>query len=104
MMQERQNKTGARTKPAPKAPAKGSKADALRACVQHRNRTAILGPAGDVVADRNWAFLAVRDRPHPRGIDAARGEEGAHRLCTPRAQRNIVFAGAALVGVAFDGE
>src|SRR3954447_24157043 len=88
----------------PPAPAKFSKPDTLRACVQHRHRAAVLGPAGDVIADRNRAFLAVGDRPHPRGIDAARGEEGAHRRSTPRAQRNVVFAGAALVGVAFDGE
>ena len=38
------------------------------------------------------------------GVDAARGEIGANRLGAAGAERNVVFAGAALVGMAFDGE
>src|ERR1700682_808832 len=72
--------------------------------VQNRDRTAVLRPARNVVADRDRAFLAVGDRPHPGGIDAARCQESTNRLGTPRTQRDVVFAGAALVGMAFDGE
>src|SRR3984885_5632700 len=89
----------------PKAPAKIlGQPNPLRTGVQYRDGAAILRPARDVVTDRDRAFLAVGDRPHPAGIDAARGEEGANRLGAPRPQRDVVFAGAALVGMAFDGE
>src|SRR5947209_3672081 len=76
----------------------------LRAGVQHRDRTTVLRPARDVVADRDRALLAVGDRPHPRGIDAARGQEGANRLGTAGAERDVVFARSALIRMAFDGE
>ena len=36
--------------------------------------------------------------------DAARGQIFAHGLRPARAERDVVFAGAALVGVALDGE
>ncbi len=36
--------------------------------------------------------------------DAARDQIFAHRLRAAGAERDVVFAGAALVGVAFDGE
>src|SRR5471032_119601 len=94
-----------KTKPAPEGAGKTlRKPQGLRAGVEDRNGAAVLRPAGDVVADRDRALLAVGDRPHPRRIDTARGEEGAHRLRATCAQRDIVFAGAALVGMAFDGE
>src|ERR1700744_5930133 len=44
----------------------------LRARVQHGNGAAILRPAGDVVADRDWPLLAVGDGAHPTLIDAVR--------------------------------
>src|ERR1700682_5838988 len=80
------------------------KTNALRAGVQDRDGAAVLRPARDVVTYRDRAFLAVRDGPHPGGIDAARSEEGPNRLGTPGAKRNVVFAGTALVRVAFNGE
>src|SRR5690606_24146222 len=42
--------------------------------------------------------------PHAGDIDAARGEIITHRLGAPGAERDVVFARAALVGVAFDDE
>src|SRR6202030_3674704 len=96
----------AKTKPAPEGAGEGLYASGERSGtgIQYRDGAAILRPARDVVTDRDRTFLAVRDRPHPAGIDAARGEEGANRLGTPRTQRDVVFAGAALVRMAFDGE
>src|ERR1700743_2944771 len=44
--------------------------------VQHSDGAAILRPARDVVTDRDRAFLAVGDGPHPARIDTARGEGG----------------------------
>src|SRR6516164_9701114 len=76
----------------------------LRAGVQHGDGAAVLRPAGDVVADRDRALLAVRDGAHAAAIDAAREHVGLDRLGAAGAERDVVFAGAALVGVAFDGE
>src|SRR5205814_4249894 len=67
-------------------------------------RTAVLRPAGDVVTDGNRAFLAVGDGAHAARIDTARGEVRTHGLGAAGAERDVVFAGAALVGVALDGE
>src|SRR5216684_8747963 len=96
----------AKTKPAPERAGLKlcEKANASRTGVQHRNGAAVLRPARDVIAYRDRAFLAVGDGPHPRGIDAARRQEGPNRLGTAGAKRNIVFAGAALVRMAFNGE
>src|SRR3954451_2875240 len=58
--------------------------------VEHRDGTAGLRPAGDVVAHRDRAFLAVGDGPHPVGIDAAGSEESANRLRAARAERDVV--------------
>src|SRR5258706_15651769 len=68
----------------PKAPAIRffEKANASGARVQHRDGAAVLRPARDVIAHRDRAFLAVGDGPHPRGIDAARRQEGPKRLGT----------------------
>src|SRR5947199_7188832 len=76
----------------------------LGAGVQHRDGAAVLRPARDVIAHRDRAFLAVGDGAHSVRVDAARGEEGADRLRPARAERDVVFAGAALIGVALDGE
>src|SRR5690349_17225716 len=76
----------------------------LRARVQHRDRTAVLGPAGDVVADRDRAFLAVGNGAHAARIDTMSRHVGFYRLGTAGAERNVVFAGAALVRMTFDGE
>ena len=72
--------------------------------VQHRDGAAVLRPAGDVVADRDGALLAVGNGAHAVGRDAARGEVVTHGLAAAGAERIVVFAGAALVGMAFDGE
>src|SRR4030081_1497448 len=60
--------------------------NASGAGVQHRHRAAVLRPAGDVVTHRHRAFLAVGDRAHPVGIDAARGEIALHRLGAARTE------------------
>src|SRR6185503_20526257 len=78
-------------------PASGARAE-------HGDRAAVLRPAGDVVTHRHRALLAVGDRAHAARRDAARGEIVADRLGAPRAERDVVFARAALVGVAFDRE
>src|SRR6202040_2162011 len=90
----------------PKAPAANvcEQRACLRAGVQDRDGTAVLRPARDVVADRDRALLAVGDRPNPRWIDAAGGEEGTNRLGAAWAGRDIVFAGAPPLGMAFHGE
>ena len=72
--------------------------------IEHRHRATILRPAGNIVADRDRALLAVGDRAHALRLDAARGEIVAHGLCAPGAERDVVFARAALVGMALDGE
>src|SRR5258706_6026207 len=89
----------------PKAPAIRffERANGSGAGVQHRDGAAVLRPARDVIAHRDRAFLAVRDGPHPRGIDAARCQEGPDRLGTAGAKRNVVFAGATLVRMALNG-
>src|SRR5665811_1601802 len=76
----------------------------LRTGVEHRDRAAVLRPAGDVVADRDRPLLAVGDGAHAVGLDAARDQIVARGLGAPCAERDVVFARAALVGVAFDGE
>src|ERR1035437_1914972 len=94
-----------KTKPAPEGAGENlAKSERLGTGVQDRDGAAVLRPARDVVAYRDRAFLAVRDGPHPAGVDAARRQEGTNRLSTPRTQRNVVFAGAALIRMAFDGE
>src|SRR6202012_776498 len=70
--------------------------------VQQSDGAAVLRPARDVVTDRDRAFLAVGDGPHPARIDTARGEVGANRLGAASAKGNVVFAGTALVGVTLD--
>ncbi len=72
--------------------------------VQHRDGAAVLRPAGDVVTDRHRTLLAVGDGAHTVRIDAARSEIAAHRLGAACAECDVVFAGAALVRMAFDGE
>src|SRR5262245_26602079 len=52
----------------------------LRTGVEHRDRAPVLRPARDVVAHRDRAFLAVGDRAHAAGVDAARNQIFAHRL------------------------
>src|SRR5437016_3750787 len=72
--------------------------------VEHADRTAVLRPAGNVVADRDRPLLAVGDRAHALTLHAARGEVVSHRLGATGAERDVVLARAALVGVAFDQE
>src|ERR1700753_2012339 len=74
----------------------------LRARVQDGDGAAILRPAGDVVADRDRAFLAVGDRAHAARIDTVRRHIGLDRLGAAGAERDVVFAGAAFVRVTFD--
>src|SRR5262245_12725547 len=72
--------------------------------VEHRDGAAVLRPARDVVAHRDRPLLAVRDGAHAISVDAARDHIVAHRLRAAGAERDIVLARAALVGMTFDGE
>src|SRR6202171_2866470 len=76
----------------------------LRALIERRPRAAVLRPAGNLTASRERRLLAVGDGAHALRRDAARRQIFAHRLRPARAERDVVFAGAALVGVALDGE
>src|ERR1700757_5229064 len=59
------------TKPAPQGRRRGASHDEHSGTgVQDRDGATVLGPAGNVVADRDRAFLAVGYRPHPALIDA----------------------------------
>src|SRR5690554_706273 len=66
------------------------------------DRAAVLAPAGNVVADRHRAFLAEGLAGDALLVDAARHEIVHHHRGAAGAQRDIVFASAALVGMAFD--
>src|SRR3546814_20218674 len=48
------------------------------------------------------ALLAVADRAQPRAVDALGRQVVADRVRAALAEGEVVFAGAALVGVAFD--
>src|SRR5262245_27283419 len=82
--------------------AEESRATRLRArvgaAVQHRLGAAILRPAGDVVANRDRPFLAVRNRADALRVDAVLGQVVAHGHGALGAERDVVFARAALVG------
>src|SRR5665213_381849 len=75
-----------------------------RTRVEDRDRAAVLRPAGDVVTHRYRTLLAVGDRAHTVGLNAARGQIVAYGLRPAGAECDVVFTRAALVGVAFDGE
>ena len=75
-----------------------------RPAVEHDDGPAILRPARDVVADSDRPFFPVGYCPHPRGLDAARGEIVPHSLRAPCAKREVVLAGSPLVGMALDQE
>src|SRR5262245_34225340 len=72
------------------------------ACVEDSDRAPVLRPARNIVADRDWPFLAVVDRAHAMGLDTARGEKVAHGLRAPCPECDVVFAGAALVRMSLD--
>jgi hypothetical protein len=72
------------------------------AAVQHRLRTPILRPAGNVVANGHRALLAVGDGPDARRVDAVLCQIVSHCRGTTRSERDIVFTRTAFVGVAFD--
>src|SRR6185436_20498405 len=79
-------------------------APALRGGAEDGHRAAVLRPARYVVADRDRAFLAVGNGAHAAGLDAAGRQIVADRLGAAGAERDVVFARAALVGMAFDRE
>src|ERR1700687_5580277 len=72
--------------------------------VEDRHRATVLRPARYVVAYRDWPFLAVGNRAHAMRLHAVRHQIVVHRLRAPGTERDIVFARAALVGMAFDDE
>src|SRR5690606_32152385 len=69
---------------------------------EHRDRAAVLRLARNVVAERHRLLLAVRDGAQAAGGDAAADEEVAGGGSAPRAERDVVFACAAFVGMSFD--
>src|SRR6516164_9794982 len=74
----------------------------LRALIEHGHGTPILRPAGDVITHSDRPLLAVRDGAHALTRDAARHQIFAHGFGAAGAERDVVFARAALVGVAID--
>ena len=72
--------------------------------VQHGDGAAVLAPAGDVVADRDRALLAVGDGLHAVAGDALGDQKVARGGGAAGAERQVIFARAALVGMAFDGD
>src|SRR5262249_55956983 len=78
--------------------------DALRTDPKHGHRATVLRPARNIIADSNRTFLAVGDRPHALWLDTARSQIITRRLRTTRAERDVVLARAAFVGMAFDRE
>ena len=72
--------------------------------IQHRHSTTILRPAGNVVANRNRSLLAVGDRAHALPGHTARHQILTRGLRAAGAERDIVFASTALIGVALDGK
>src|SRR5262245_32606738 len=70
--------------------------------VQHSLGAAILRPAGDIVANRDRALLAEGYGLDSACADAVAREVAPHRHGPLRTEREVVFARAALIGVAFD--
>src|SRR5262245_20870477 len=70
--------------------------------VQHGLRPPVLRPAGDIIANSDRPLLAVGDGPHPGWIDPLARQEASDRRGPAGAERDIVFARAALVGMALD--
>ena len=68
----------------------------------HRHRAAVLGPGFLVGAGRDRPLLAPAGHQQPRRRHALRHQEIARRIGAPLAQRLVIFARAALVGMAFD--
>src|SRR5262249_20126885 len=75
-----------------------------RTGVEHRDRAAVLRPAGYVIAHRDRTLLAVGDGPHARALDPARDQVVPHGLSAACAECDVVFARAPLVGVTLDRE
>ena len=72
------------------------------ATVQHCLRASILRPAGNVVANRNRALLAVGYGSDARRIDAVAGQEIADGLRPLGSQRDVVFPRSPFVGMTFN--
>src|SRR3546814_16205852 len=64
-----------------------------------RHRAAVLGPGGFIGTGRFGAFLAVADRADPRFRHAKRDEIVLGGVGATFAQRQVVIAGAAFVGM-----
>src|SRR3546814_16664250 len=64
--------------------------------------TAILGPGGFIGTERFGAFLAIADRADPRFRHAKRDEIVLGGVGATFAQRQVVIAGAAFVGMPLD--
>src|SRR5919112_6713943 len=71
------------------------------AAAEHGDRTAVLRPAGDVVADRDRALLAVGHGAEAVARDAAGDQVIPDDLGASGGERVVVLAGAALVRMAF---
>src|SRR3546814_10307799 len=70
--------------------------------VDRQDAAAILGPRLFGRTEDRRALLAVADRAQPRAVDALGRQVVADRVRAALAEGEVVFAGAALVGVAFD--
>src|ERR1700704_5315050 len=72
--------------------------------IEHGHDAAVLRPARNIIAYRDRTLLAVGDRAHALRRDAARDQIVAHRWRAPSAERDVVFARTAFVGVALHVE
>src|SRR5476651_1098414 len=88
----------------PSAISSRARYSSLRGHAKHDDRTAVLRPARDVIANGDRPLFAVGYGAHASTLDAASGEIVTHGLGAACAKRDVVFTRAALVGVAFDGE
>src|SRR5208282_66623 len=70
--------------------------------VDDRHAAAVLRPGRFVVTDHRRAFLAVADGSDAAGGDAERDQRAFHRVGAAIAEREVVFARAAVVAMAFD--
>lgn len=74
-----------------------------RAIVEHGLRPSVLRPARYIVAHRHRPLFAVGNMPNALGGNAVARQEVSHRDSTASAERDVVLAGAALIGMSLDG-
>ena len=72
--------------------------------MSRRHAATIAGPAAFVGRHAQRTLFAVRDELHAVGVDTLRDQVLAHGVRTTIAESKVVFTGAALIAVTFDGQ